>query len=280
MKTLIIIVLIIFFVSLVIIAQNLRFRNSWLKDVNAGFVRTGNIKAELLTEKDLEHLPLPVQKYLRYTGAVNREKVKNVHILFEGTLQEQNKPAFGIEADQYSFFDTPERLFYIKGKMMGVPVNALHKYKNASATFEVKPLSLFHIVNEKGETLDKAETVTFLNDMCLLAPSTLIDKRISWEAIDSCNARAIITVNGITVSAILVFDNEGALVSFWSDDRYYRKENKEMVKIRWTTPVKEYRDYNGFRLASYGEAVWSFPEGDFSYAKFYLKGVEYNRDSR
>ena len=39
---------------------------------------SSKIEKNLLTEKDIEHLPLPVQKYLRYAGVINKEKVNNV----------------------------------------------------------------------------------------------------------------------------------------------------------------------------------------------------------
>jgi hypothetical protein len=34
------------------------------------------------------------------------------------------------------------------------------------------------VVDISGDMMFKAETVTFFNDMCFLAPATLIDKRI------------------------------------------------------------------------------------------------------
>ncbi len=276
MKFIFVTIIVILSIILFIIIKVQSFKYSYLRDVNTGFERVSSRESELLTEEDITHLPSPVQKYLRYTRVLNREKIISARFYFEGTLQEIGKPEFRIRAEQTSFFDIPTRLFYIKGNLKGIPVMAFHKYRNANATFEVKPLSLFHIINQRGGVLNTAETVTFLNDMCFFAPSTLIDKKISWEQIDSLNVKANLTINGIRVSAILTFNEEGQLINFRSNDRYYLTPDGKMEKAGWTTPVRDYMDYGGFRLASYGEAIWNLPDGDFTYAKFHLKEARYN----
>lgn len=40
-----------------------------------------------------------------------------------------------------------------------------------------------------------------LNDMCLLAPSTLIDPSIAWEAVDATTARARFTYKDQMIAA-------------------------------------------------------------------------------
>ena len=261
---------------LFLILKTYAFKRSYLIEVRKGYFRTSKSASESLTENDIAHLPAQVQKYLRYVGVIGKEKVVNVRILFNGVMQDKNKRQFRIKAEQTSFFDVPTRLFYLKGIMMGLPIKALHKYINAHAAFEVKPLSLFHIVNEKEGNLNIAETVTFFNDMCLFAPATLIDPAIKWEKAGNNTVKATFTCNGITVTSNLVFNEEGQLVNFWSDDRYYLNKENKMQRMRWTTPAKNYKDYNGYLLASYAEAIWSFPEGDYCYARFDLREVVYN----
>jgi len=271
-----IITLIIITVTIIIFIRTMWFRNLYLREVGRGNDRTSKIPGEILEEKDLEHLPVPVQKYLRYAGVVGKEKVVSARIFFSGLMKDLNKPEFKIKAEQTSFFDIPTRLFYLKGVMKGIPVKALHKYINAHATFEVLPLALFHMVNEKEGDLNIAETVTFFNDMCILAPATLIAPEISWEETGNNSVKAIFSCNGIEISANIQFNDEGQLTTFWSDDRYYLNSDKKMQKVKWTTLVSGYKDYNGIMLASYGEAIWSFHEGDYCYAKFELKDVIYN----
>jgi len=40
--------------------------------------------------------------------------------------------------------------------------------------------------------------------------------------------------------------------------------------MRWTTPVEGWREVEGRRLWTRGQAVWQLPEGPFPYADFEL----------
>ena len=63
------------------------FENHYRKDVKDALERTSAIESGLLTETDLQPLPPPVQRYLRYVGVVGKPRVKNVRITFEGEMR-------------------------------------------------------------------------------------------------------------------------------------------------------------------------------------------------
>jgi len=107
----------------------------------------------------------------------------------------------------------------------------------------------------------------------LMAPATLIDSRIQWEAIDGASAKATFTNQGVSISAILYFNEKGQLVDFVSDDRY---AVADMKQYRFSTPAGNYKNFNGYNIMSYGEAIWHYPDGKFTYGKFNLQSVEYN----
>jgi len=200
----------------------------------------------------------------------SRQNVKQL------ALKLEEKDWSEVQVEQYSFIDNITRLFYLKLNMSGIPVVGLHSYKDANATMSVKVAGLIPVVDGKGKEMNQGETVTVFNDMCILAPATLIDEKIEWESIDSLTAKATFNNEGIKISAILYFNKEGQLINFVSYDRYYSPTGKTYESIPWSTPVSNYKNINGLNLATYGEAVWNFPEGDFSYAKFNIKEIEYN----
>src|ERR1035437_6036 len=181
------------------------FEMEFKADVKRHIAQTNFSNNDLLTEADIALLPAPVQKYIRYAGAVNKPKVKNIKIVFDGEMRDKGKDFFKFNSVQYNFFDDPTRLFFMKARMYGTTVPAYHCYQNATATMQVKLIGLFNVVNVKGTEMNKAETVTVFNDMCLMAPATMIDKRIEWMPVDSLSAKATFT-NGINkITATLYF---------------------------------------------------------------------------
>jgi hypothetical protein len=249
------------------------FEATFKNDIKFNIVKTKNITTDLLTENDIQYLPKPVQKYLRYCEVLNKPKLKNIKIVFDGEMREKGKDWFKFQSVQYNFFDSPARLFFMKAKMFGTTVLGYHNYQNANASMQVKIFGLIPMVNETGIVMNKAETVTVFNDMCLMAPATLIDKRIKWKTIDDYTVEAVFNNQGFEIKAILTFNDKGQLINFISDDRY---AITDMKRYRFSTPVKDYKNFNGINVMTFGEAIWHYPDGQFVYGKFYLKSIEYN----
>jgi hypothetical protein len=50
-------------------------------------------------------------------------------------------------------------------------------------------------------------------------------------------------------------------------------DGKTHVKHTWSTPVRDFREYAGGRLAWSGEAIWRLPGGEFPYGEFVLESL-------
>lgn len=168
------------------------------------------------------------------------------------------------------------RLFFMKATMKHFPVAGFHCFKNGKASMDIRLLSLFKVQHQSGKEMGVAETVTFFNDMCCMAPATLIDKRIQWLQVEGNNVKAQFTNNNIPISACLQFNDIGELINFISDDRYAAADNNSMKQLRWSTPMKEYKVFNEYKLAGYAEAIYSYPDGNLCYGNFRLVNIEYN----
>lgn len=256
-------------------------KSTYNKEVKLAFQKQGNTSSEILSEKDIEHLPDKIQQYLHFVRAIGKPKVRNVMVRASGQIK--SNPAdsnyMNFHSEQYNFFDSPFRAFYIKAKKMGIPAIGLHLYKDFTAVMIIKIAGLFKIADARGQEMNKGETVTVFNDMCFMAPASLISPGIQWEVMDSLHVKAYFTNGTIKISAELIFDNEGKLVDFISYDRYESADGKVYRNYPWRTPVKEYSLFNGYYLPSKAEAIWVKPEGDFCYGKFNLEGIEYNVNS-
>jgi hypothetical protein len=242
--------------------------------------RTPRAAMPIVTEADLGPLPAPVQRYLRFAGVVGQPRVQNYRVRFVGRIRSAaDAPWMEFTGEQLSIVDPPKRLFMMDAKMKGLPVDVLHSYIGAEARMRVKLLSLFPMVDAGGFDFTTAETVTVFNDMCVMAPATLIGPAITWKSIDDKTVQGTFTNAGHTIRAILYFDDSGALVNFTSDDRPgLAPDGTTLVTQRWSTPLTGYRTYGAFTLASHGDTRYAPTSGEFTYGEFDLREIAYNVD--
>jgi hypothetical protein len=229
---------------------------------------------DVVTEADLAPLPPPLRQYLRRAGVVGRPHVQGFEARFHGRIRNGlDGPWMEFVAEQRTVIAPPARLFLIDASRAGIPFQALHAFVGPDATMRVRVGQLVEVVNARGPEMNRSETVTFFNDLCVLAPGALVDVAVRWEALDPGSVRATYTQGSETISAVLTFDAQGDLAGFVSDDRYMSADGKTHVKHPWSTPVRNFRDYAGGRLARNGEAIWKLPDRDFTYGEFVLESL-------
>jgi hypothetical protein len=180
-------------------------------------------------------------------------------------------------AEQHNIVDPAARLFYLNASMFGLPVQGYHRYIGSTASMRVKAAALAPVAIAEGREMSQSETVTLFNDMCVMAPATLIDPAIAWETVDSHTARAIFTNASYTIRAELSFNDAGELINFVSEDRYQASpDGKSMKRLRWSTPLSEYRSFGAARLPSVGEGWWHDSPNDYAYIELTIDDVRYN----
>jgi hypothetical protein len=234
----------------------------------------------LLGEEDLRNLPAPVRAYLRASGAVGQPQVGALRATWRGRIRAgASEPWMSFRAEQLNVYEerAPTRLFFMDATMKHLPIDVFHRFVGDAATFRVRLLSAFTMVDAKGPEMDRAETVTLFNDLCILAPSRLVDPAIRWEAIDAHRARARYTRGKETIAAELVFDDAGELVDFVSDDRTAASaDGKRFTPRRWRTPVQSHRTLGPRRVMSRAEARWVTASDDFAYLELELVDLAYD----
>lgn len=234
----------------------------------------------LVTEAELTPLPPPVQKYLRRAGVVGKPHVSSFRASFRARMRMRPDAAWmDATAEQYEFFGPPgpARLFFMEASRSGIPFAAFHRYVGDAASMEVRALGLIGVADARGPHMTQSETVTLLNDMCVLAPAALLEARVSWKTLGPRRVQATYSNAGKTVSALLTFDEAGDLTGFVSHDRY-QSDGKTEQLLPWSTPLGDYRAFEGVgvRLASHGEARWVEPSGEWTYGDFTVREIAYD----
>ncbi|ACS90053.1 MULTISPECIES: DUF6544 family protein [Thermococcus] len=80
------------------------------------FSDSTEIKPEVVTEKDIEGLPEPVQRYLKYTQIIGKEKIKTVRLKQGGYFRINENKWSPIQAEQYFNVDGVEFIWVAKTK--------------------------------------------------------------------------------------------------------------------------------------------------------------------
>ena len=230
---------------------------------------------------DVAHLPAPVRRYLDYVGVVGRPVATRVHARFRGQIRSSPQADWmDFQADQHNFLSPRARVFFLTASKLGLPFTAYHHYADGHATMEVRALSLAKLVDARGPEMDQSETVTFLNDLCILLPGGLLSRDLEWKELDPTRVQVTLRHAGQVVRATLEFDAAtGALTNFLSDDRYQSADGRTYTKYRWSTPVRDYREVEGRRVAAYGEATWAMPGGPLTYGRFELIDITWEAPS-
>ena len=140
----------------------------------------------------------------------------------------------------------------------------------------IKVLDMFPVVHHEGETMKVSETVTWFNDLCLMAPGALLRANITWEEIDKNHVRGTLTRDGIEVSATLTIDDAGRLTNFVSEDRYAVNDDGTYDNIPWSTPMTRFENIRGLNLSVEGDGVWHYPEKEHKYIHLNIQDVMIN----
>lgn len=253
------------------------FQNQFKADVKL-VVKETFTEESIIKEEDLNNLPNVVRDYLKYVGVVGKPHIHNVKVSLEGQMRNKGEPWFDFTSLQYNALRGDyARLFFMDADINHIPAVGYHYYKSDSASMLVKAISFIPVITMGGSDFYKAETVTLFNDMCLIAPASLINNdNVRWEVIDHNSVKAFFKNQGVEISAILHFDEQNRLINFISEDRLARNPNGELERLTFSTPVEEYRETNGYMLPYYAYGVWTYPDGDFTYTKIFVTGVEYN----
>lgn len=239
--------------------------------------------AARIEEADLAPLPDPVRRYLRRAGVVGRPRVKAVRARFSGSMRSSHDGAFmTFQSEQVNVFGPAARYFFMEASLRGVPFAALHRYHDGRATMDVRVASVIPMIHAEGKEMNQSETVTLFNDLCILAPAALVDATASgalrWTEVGPRVVDARFENAGQVIGARLTFDDTFQLVGFVSEDRFQSEDGAHFQRYPWSTPLRDYRDFGGVRLASHGDATWIEPSGAFVYGRFDLEEIAYDFD--
>jgi hypothetical protein len=267
--------LIILVVAIIAFA-NLSFNRNVEKEISEMLSGVTD-KKEILTENKISHLPSIVQKWLRNSGTVGKEMIRSVHLKQKGLIKMKPEQESWYEANAEQWFTVDEPAFIWKVKVYMMPLlffTGRDMFKDGNGSMIIKILSLINVVNDSdNEKLNQATLQRYLGEIVWF-PTAALSPLIKWEEVDSLTAKATMTFNNTTGSALFTFNDNGDFIKF-SAMRYMGTEENSQLK-EWIITLNEYKTYDGIKIPVKGEATWKLDDGDFTWYKLEVYDVSYN----
>jgi hypothetical protein len=146
-------------------------------------------------------------------------------------------------------------------------------FVNGEGRMKGTMLGVFTVVNQKGEDLDNASLMRYLNEMTWF-PEEFLRDYISWEEVDESSAIVHIEQFGKKDKATLKIDAEGRLLDFIA--QRHSLEGKKLVQRTWRTPITSYREFDGMLLPYEGHALYEKEDGPESYIRARVTSVDHH----
>ncbi len=262
-------------IAVLVAGSDARFQRETDGTVRALLSGVPTSSSAIVTHQELEPLPTPVRQWLEASGVVGKPRPRTVRLKQRGLLRTSpDQDYMPAVAHQYFRTDEPGFVWRVRVKMMHVlPVAGRDSYLDGRGRMLIKAASLVPVVDAAGEKIDQGTLLRFLGEIVWF-PSAALSPHIRWEAIDATSARATMTYEGVTGSAVFSFDERGRFVSM-STERYMGSGADARLE-RWFTQATEWREMGGVVIPVQGDVIWKLASGDFSYYRWELTELEFD----
>lgn len=273
-----IVIILIFLIAFLSVAGDVRFSREFKKEAIKVLSIDKKASAKKIRESDIEKLPEQMQKYMKYTRVMGREKIKTVGLKQGGSFRlKENQRWMPIKAEQYYNLERVE--FIWKGKINFAPflsVYAIDRFTEGKGNLMVKLLGLFKIVDAKGPEVDQGEMLRFLAE-AVWFPSVFVEDYFTWKEVETDAVRATLRWKNLSVSALLFFNDKNQITKIKAK-RYMEKEGNFLL-TDWEILTFDYKNLNGINIPTKANVIWKLPSGDFCYDRVEILKIKYNSSS-
>ena len=239
------------------------------KEVKELFSGSRNLSEKIYIQDQLSGLPETVQKYFKHVLKEGQHYISYARIKHAG----QFKPGFdkdwtNITGEQYATTEKPG--FIWKGSTSMFVARDM--FIDDKGRLVVSLFSLYNIVDAKGEQYDQGELLRWLGESILYPTNLLPSTRLKWFPISKLTAKLTFDYNEHSLFFLVTFNETGEITQM-ETKRYMDNEKLET----WIIKIGNYKEINNVIVPTSFEVLWRLTKGDFSYAKFYITEIEYDK---
>lgn len=243
----------------------LEFKN----EVEQLFSESGNLSAKVFHYEQLLDLPEPVERYFRHVLKDGQPFISYVRLTHDGQFKAGlDKDWTNIEGEQYFTAEKPGFIWKGTTSMF----TARDMYLGDQGRLIVTLFSLYNIANGKGENFNEGELQRWLGESVWFPTNLLPCERNQWSPIDANSAKLSFQYRSVSFAYIVTFNEVGEITQM-ETERFMGDENRQ----NWLIKLADYKELNGVIVPTTAEAIWKLEAGEFSYAKFNVKKIEYDK---
>lgn len=268
----IIILSVVGFLAITLIIGKINLSFQFNKEVKQLFSQFKTISNNRFSYQQLSGLPEPVQHYFKHVLKEGQQYISYARLTHNGQFKAaENKSWANIEGEQYFIIEKPGFIWKGETSMF----TARDMYIADKGRLIVSLFSVYNIVNGEGEKFNQGELLRWLGESVWFPTNLLPSKNLQWAPIDNVSAKLTFSYNDLTVFYIVTFNESGEITQL-ETKRYMGEENLET----WIGKLTEYKEINGIVIPTNIEGIWKLKKGDYSYAKFKVKKIEYDKPEK
>ncbi|MCL1466505.1 DUF6920 family protein [Argonema galeatum] len=222
------------------------------------------IKPKIYDQKEIEGLPVPVQRFFRTVLKDGQPIASAVKVVHQGQFNMSETEAkwspftsTQLVITQRPGFDWDARIHMAPG----LKVFVHDAYVFGEGTLHASLLGLVTLANVRGTPeMAQGELMRFFAETAWYPTALLPSQGVRWEAIDDTSARGTLTDGATTVSLVFRFNAEGSIDTVRAEARY-----RGLVPTPWEGRFWGYTVRNGMQIPLEGEVAWQPPEGSWPY---------------
>jgi hypothetical protein len=242
------------------------------REVKELFAQSKNISDQLYHKDQLNNLPEPVQRYFRHILKEGQPYISYARIKHDGQFKtDLEKGWINITGEQYATIEKPG--FIWKGTTSMFVARDM--YISDKGRLIATLLSVYNVADAKGEKYNEGELLRWLGESVLYPTNFLPNDRLHWSPIDSTTSKLTFNYNGLSLFFKITFNEIGEITQM-ETKRYMGEENLET----WVIKATNYKELNNVLIPTAFDVLWRLDKGDFSYAKFNVTEVEYNKPEK
>lgn len=242
------------------------------KRIKELFAQSKNISDQRFYKNQLDNLPEPVKRYFNHILKEGQPYISFARIKHDGQFKSGlEKGWMNIKGEQYATTEKPG--FIWKGTT--TMFVAQDMYIADKGRLIVSLFSLFNIINVKGEQYNQGELLRWLGESILYPTNFLPSDKLNWFPIDDKTAKLTFDYNGLSLFFKITFNEIGEIIEM--ESQRYMDINKVET---WVIKTSGYKELNKVIIPTTFEVLWRLEKGDFSYAKFNITEIEYDKPEK